>query len=207
MQLAKYWRIKIQGCCWPRCRDTWKPFRWFRCSKRWSWLKAALFNFAMWGCGADLQSSVIWSYPRSTIPHSSTPSPARYGTRLFTASQYSLFSIFFHVYLVWCQVQNHGNESRDCYSQISREEIQNWIHWYTSSFTTYWWMVTQWASVQQQKVWPPPSPRRSKWRIPVQNCLIILLSSRGSAFQSIARRQNFTFLCFCSQCWHMTAAQ
>ena len=119
MQLAKYWRIKIQGCCWPRCRDTWKPFRWFRCSKRWSWLKAALFNFAMWGCGADLQSSVIWSYPRSTIPRSSTPSPSRYGTRLFTASQYSLFSIFFHVYLVWCQVQNHGNESRDCHSQIS----------------------------------------------------------------------------------------
>ena len=78
---------------------------------------------------------------------------------------------------------------------------------YTSSFTTYWWMVTKWASVGQQKVRPPPSPRRSKWRIPVQNCLIILLSSRGAAFQSIARRQNFTFLCFCSQCWHMTAAQ
>ena len=102
------------GLLLPRCRDTWKPFRWFRCSKRWSWLKAALFNFAMWGCGADLQSSVIWSYPLSTIPHSSTPSPARHGTRLFTASHYSLFSIFFHVYLVWCQVQNHGNESRDC---------------------------------------------------------------------------------------------
>ena len=106
-------------CCWPRCRDTWKPFRWFRCSKRWSWLKAALFNFAMWGRGADLQSSVIWSYPRSTIPHSSTPSPARHEIILFTTPHYSLFSclisIFFHIYLVWCK---ESPKSREWFSNI-----------------------------------------------------------------------------------------
>ena len=96
MQLAKYWRIKIQDyCCWPRCHDTWKPFRWFRCSKRWSWLKAALFNFAMWGCGADLQSSVIWSYPRSTIPHSSTPSPARH--EIILLHNITLFSLLYYL--------------------------------------------------------------------------------------------------------------
>ena len=69
---------------------------------------------------------------------------------------------------------------------------------YTSSFTTYWWMVTKWASVGQQKVWPPPSPRRSKWRIPVQNCLIILLSSSPLAARLFKASPGGKILPFCA---------
>ena len=156
----------------PRCRDTWKPFRRFRCSKRWSWLKAALFNFAMWGCGADLQSSVIWSYP----PPSPTPPPRhRHDTGPdFSQHHNILFSLTCLLSLM------PSPKSRQWVQRlfvILKYLVKKFRTEYTSSFTTYWWMVTQWASVGQQKVWPPPSPRRSKWRIPVQNCLIILLSS------------------------------
>ena len=70
-------------------------------------IKGSFIQFCDVGCGADLRSSVIWSYPRSTIPHSSTPSPTRHEIILFTTPHYSLFSclisISFHIYLVWCQ--------------------------------------------------------------------------------------------------------
>ena len=198
MQLAKYWRIKIQGCCWPRCRDTWKPFRRFRCSKRWSWLKAALFNFAMWGCGADLQSSVIWSYPRSTIPHSSTPSPSRHGTQAFhivTIFSFIQTYLYFLSYLLSLMPRESKITVHILKCQISSEEIQNWIHLIIhhllmDGYT----MSVSWAA----KSMTPALASRSKWRIPVQNCLIILLSSPPLAARLFKASPGGKILPFCA---------
>ena len=80
-------------CCWPRCRDTWKPFRWFRCLKRWSWLKAALFNFAV------LTFRVQWSGPILAPPSPTPPPRHRHGTGPDFSQRHNILFSFLLPYL------------------------------------------------------------------------------------------------------------